>query len=255
MKGIALAGVVLWMVGVALPLSGQSIGAPGYVIGPNTFGPESRTSQPTYGTASVIKLNLAGIGFSPQLDGQWFTSGKGWTSRNGGVNSAQCANVNLPSGALLSGITTYTNDTDAAFNVTYALYVFDMNASASTQPFVYSTAGEPGIERIVHAIAPPIQIDNDDTAYTICTFHGALGESNQNAGVTFWYHLQVSPAPGPATFNDVPTDHPQFQFIEALVAAGITAGCGSGNYCPDANLTRGQMAVFLSKALGLHFPN
>ena len=32
-------------------------------------------------------------------------------------------------------------------------------------------------------------------------------------------------------------------------------GCGSGNYCPDANLTRGQMAVFLSKAMGLHFPN
>ena len=28
----------------------------------------------------------------------------------------------------------------------------------------------------------------------------------------------------------------------------------SGNYCPDAPLTRGQMAVFLSKALGLHWP-
>jgi hypothetical protein len=37
------------------------------------------------------------------------------------------------------------------------------------------------------------------------------------------------------------------------VASGITAGCGGGNYCPDAPLTRGQMAVFLSKGLGLHF--
>jgi hypothetical protein len=63
----------------------------------------------------------------------------------------------------------------------------------------------------------------------------------------------VSPAPGSATFGDVPTSHPFFQFIEALVASGITAGCGGGNYCPDAPLTRGQMAVFLSKALGLHF--
>jgi hypothetical protein len=33
----------------------------------------------------------------------------------------------------------------------------------------------------------------------------------------------------------------------------FTAGCGGGNYCPDAPLTRGQMAAFLSKALGLHF--
>jgi hypothetical protein len=69
------------------------------------------------------------------------------------------------------------------------------------------------------------------------------------------YKLQVSPPPGTATFNDVPTNHPFFQFIEALAASGITGGCGSGNYCPDNPVTRGQMAVFLSKALGLHFPN
>jgi hypothetical protein len=34
----------------------------------------------------------------------------------------------------------------------------------------------------------------------------------------------------------------------------VTGGCGNGNYCPDAPLTRGQMAVFLAKALGLHWP-
>jgi hypothetical protein len=63
----------------------------------------------------------------------------------------------------------------------------------------------------------------------------------------------VSPAPAVATFGDVPVGRPQHQYIEALVASGITAGCGGGNYCPDAPLTRGQMAVFLSKGLGLHF--
>ena len=35
----------------------------------------------------------------------------------------------------------------------------------------------------------------------------------------------------------------------------ITGGCGGGNFCPNANLTRRQMAVFLAKALGLHWPN
>ena len=65
--------------------------------------------------------------------------------------------------------------------------------------------------------------------------------------------LAVSPPPAQATFNDVPTTHPFFQFIEALYASGITAGCQASPplYCPDATLTRGQMAVFLAKALGL----
>jgi len=64
---------------------------------------------------------------------------------------------------------------------------------------------------------------------------------------------QVSPAPATATFNDVPTGHWAFQFIEALADSGITGGCGGGNYCPDSPITRGEMAVFLSAALGLHF--
>jgi len=37
-------------------------------------------------------------------------------------------------------------------------------------------------------------------------------------------------------------------FIEELAAEGITSGCGSGNYCPDASVTRAQMAVFLLTA-------
>lgn len=41
--------------------------------------------------------------------------------------------------------------------------------------------------------------------------------------------------------------------IEKLYAAGITSGCGDGKYCPDATLTRGQMAAFLVRAL--HLPD
>jgi hypothetical protein len=70
-----------------------------------------------------------------------------------------------------------------------------------------------------------------------------------------WWHRRVSDAPAVATFGDVPTSHPFFQFIEALAASGITGGCGGGNFCPDAPMTRGQMAAFLAKALGLHFPH
>lgn len=73
-------------------------------------------------------------------------------------------------------------------------------------------------------------------------------------GVEVWWRRQVSPAPATSDFGDVPTSSPQFQFIEALYHSGITAGCGGGDFCPDNSLTRGQMAVFLAKALGLHWP-
>ncbi|MGH9380978.1 MAG: S-layer homology domain-containing protein [Thermoanaerobaculia bacterium] len=67
------------------------------------------------------------------------------------------------------------------------------------------------------------------------------------------WRRQVSPAPANATFDDVPTTHLFFRHIEALAASGITGGCGGNNYCPNAPLTRGQMAAFLAKALGLHW--
>jgi hypothetical protein len=65
-----------------------------------------------------------------------------------------------------------------------------------------------------------------------------------------WHH-QVDAPPVTATFSDVPTNHPFFQFVEALAKSGITGGCGGGKFCPDQSLTRGQMAVFLAKGLGM----
>ncbi len=37
--------------------------------------------------------------------------------------------------------------------------------------------------------------------------------------------------------------------INSLAAAGITAGCGLRKFCPDATVTRGQMAAFLRRAI------
>lgn len=71
-------------------------------------------------------------------------------------------------------------------------------------------------------------------------------------GVEITWRRQVS-GPTSQTFSDVPSSDPGFGYIEALAASGITAGCSPTDYCPDANLTRRQMAVFLSKALGLHW--
>ena len=98
-------------------------------------------------------------------------------------------------------------------------------------------------------------VDNN-YPYMIITTVNRTGDNYQGiVRFSIDYRLQVSPAPGAATFSDVPTNHPFFQFVEALAASGITGGCGTGIYCPNQPVTRGQMAVFLSKALGLHFPN
>lgn len=73
-------------------------------------------------------------------------------------------------------------------------------------------------------------------------------------GATLVWARVISPAPGSATFSDVPVGAFGFQHVEALVASGITAGCGGSNFCPNDPLTRVQMAIFLAKALGLHEP-
>jgi len=61
-------------------------------------------------------------------------------------------------------------------------------------------------------------------------------------------------APPPATgtvFTDVPATAFAAAWIEALAAAGITTGCGGGNYCPNATLSRAQGAVLLVRTFSL----
>jgi hypothetical protein len=55
------------------------------------------------------------------------------------------------------------------------------------------------------------------------------------------------PPPCQGVFADVPCPGPFTDWIEELWREGITNGCGGGNYCPDASVTRASMAVFLLK--------
>ena len=56
----------------------------------------------------------------------------------------------------------------------------------------------------------------------------------------------VPPAPV-GLFSDVPTTRMFANWIEQLANEGVTAGCAPGLFCPDGTVSRGQMAVFLSK--------
>ena len=59
------------------------------------------------------------------------------------------------------------------------------------------------------------------------------------------------PPPATGRFGDVDLSYWAVDWIEQLAAEGITAGCGNGNYCPEAPVTRAQMAVFLVRTFGL----
>ncbi len=52
-----------------------------------------------------------------------------------------------------------------------------------------------------------------------------------------------------APFNDVPASSPLCPWIQELAHRGVTTGCGGGNFCPDAVVTREQMSVFLLSTL------
>ena len=73
-------------------------------------------------------------------------------------------------------------------------------------------------------------------------------------GVKVSYRRQVSVPPATATFSDVTPGMNFFPYVEALAAAGITGGIGDGSYGLNDYVTRGQMAAFLARALGLHHP-
>lgn len=49
-------------------------------------------------------------------------------------------------------------------------------------------------------------------------------------------------------FGDVPNSNPFHDQIDFLAERGVTLGCGGGNFCPNANVTRQEMAAFLERS-------
>jgi glucose/arabinose dehydrogenase len=91
-----------------------------------------------------------------------------------------------------------------------------------------------------------------DTPYSISTFgedeNGELYLADYGTGKI--YQLQYT------TFADVPVAHIFHRYIEGFYNAGITAGCSDSPkmYCPDNSVTRGEMAVFIERAMGNFSP-
>jgi len=112
-----------------------------------------------------------------------------------------------------------------------------------TDPFAFTVPGT-------------IDVDGDGGQDSVQFLVDALLPSGFALGaVKITWKRQVSPLPASSSFDDVPLGSQYSQFIEALRAAGITGGCQADPplYCPDRPITRAEMAVYLSLALGLHW--
>lgn len=166
--------------------------------------------------------------------------------------------IHLPSGAVLSAIRIYYYGDGNMVQISAGLYATD---SAGNSTAIADLSPDATTEGATSQEFGPfdVVIDNDpDTGYAynilaiVPTGPPTFG-TTKIFKINVLYKLQVSPAPAMATFSDVPVGAFAFQHIEALAASGITAGCGGGMFCPNATLTRAQMAVFLAEALGLHF--
>jgi S-layer homology domain len=195
-------------------------------------------------------------------------------NENPGTYSYYLAPLALPEGASIEKVCLFANDSDTAefgyvqaYLVAYKLVPSDGTPAAYLIPgaSVISSADNIGYQYqcsdpVNYTLRSSVDVDGDQDPDSIVYYLEVyLPYPSQNAlsfgGAQITWHRQVSAPPAMPSFDDVPDTHLFFPFIEALKASGITGGCGEDIFCPDAPLTRGQMAVFLAKALGLHWAN
>ncbi len=180
------------------------------------------------------------------------------------------APVELPAGASVVNVCAETYDVDGVSEINVQWVASeggDSTGSPAYQVLGNGTTGAaatPGYALTCVDLATPTLIrkfqdldgngHSGNTWYALyVNFTGFSSNLRVGGGVITWLRT-VSPAPAAATFGDVPTNFLYFRAIEALAASGITGGCGNGNFCPNQYVTRGEIAAFFARALGLHWP-
>jgi hypothetical protein len=95
--------------------------------------------------------------------------------------------------------------------------------------------------------APDSRWDND-MLHLLDNITGDAFEAVDTSGLMIDYNSGATST----TFADVPLTHPFYRYIEAFYRAGITSGCSQSPklYCPDNQVTRAEMAVFIERAKG-----
>ncbi len=210
-------------------------------------------TTPSWGTQGNSHYSVTAWDMQPiNSSVTWDNTGNGYRYRTGPSGGFMGA-AHLPQGALIDEIGLEACDDSVEGEVAFSLFRMDYAGATLLATASTGTTETPGCTFVISSLPVPETVDQASYRYIVVGGNNTADGQTTFGVVHVQYSLQVSPAPSSPTFNDVPLTDPGFQFIQALVFSGITAGCGNGNYCPDAPLTRRQMAVFLSKALGLYW--
>ncbi len=233
----------------------------------------SATGQPqeprrpeAYGTATFSIYQIPAAGCQPILPGavmSWEFPGFRFATTGSPLPVLLDCPINLPSGSKIQGFEVLAHDAEDAGDNFQASFAYCASASFSDGCTYVGSVSTPG------TFASPytgylysdlsglgLVVDKLNVTYFVRLTLNHLFDATAFRQVNVYYRLQVStPAPGTQTFGDVPPTHLYYKAIEALAASGITGGCGSGNFCPSGTLTRGEVAAFFARALGLHFPD
>lgn len=212
---------------------------------------------PDYGIGSYSVYSMFSYAFQgdePYSD-QISENGNGYRWMTTGSNLF-IAPVHVPSGVTINYFGFSYCDSNPAPGAYFTVTLYDSYGDNA-----FSTIGTqdfPDTTGCGYLFTPALGYDYDQNSGHVLSLYvfqnGAADGTIKFRGAEVGWVRRVSPAPATQTFNDVAPGDFGYQYIEALVASGVTGGCGGGNYCPNANLTRAQMAVFISKALGLHWP-
>ena len=219
---------------------------------------EPPSPAPAYGTVGLTTYTVSALEFSTYLQSESWNPVLGTGARYLLSPLGEfIATVHLPQGALIQSVEIEGCDNSSSGSLTGSFFAAPSPAGSLVDLADFDTgmAATPGCGVFSVAVSPPVTVDNEHNVYFFGLSNSPGDQSTYYGAARVYYQLQISPAPATADFNDVPTTHPFFREIEALYKAGITAGCGGGDFCPEQPLTRAQAAALLARALGLYWPN
>src|SRR5262245_29382547 len=210
--------------------------------------------SPEFGGVNVQYQRISAMQFTSDVSADVYTST--WDPENSGFGYQRywfadgfnhlVSSPTLPGGAKIVYLELDACDSSTIdAHVQVSLWNCDFVGNCDSTPFATATStsdvAAPCSNFSVVGLSQ--RVDNFLGQTLVDVTFGAADDTNTLAGVIIGYVLEVSPAPKTATFNDVPTEHPFFQFIEALAESGVTGGCSAAPplYCPNNFVTRGQM--------------
>jgi hypothetical protein len=266
-RSIVTLSLIFWILGIgffSIPADAEEVAR---VLSNISQSGGGESAGPAHSTAFGQQSQdfwVSAFQFAPLSGGQWNHQQFGYFRNSGGFSSSWGAQVELPAGALVTGLECHFFDEVFILVATVGFWkeFHDISTNTPGSTFItsVSTTGNGGFEQPSSTgFNAPILFREGNRTNTYMLrldlpFTSDLLGVISFKGCRLFWQRQISPAPAVATFVDVPLGHPFFQFIEALAASGITIGCAVGQYCPDQPVTRAQMAAFLARALGLHFP-